>query len=229
MYSQMTVPKRRSSLEVPCASALATITNTSTGAMPFRAPTNRLPNSSTQPAPGTASASTAPTARPMTMRRIRLVALYLAATACNVFITFPLPYPDCTPIAHSFPIPLHGTSTIIRLAGRKVKDFSRFFWFLFQCVLTGAFSLSAHRIQFHKKRPHPVCFGMRSVPVLVEIGHLAGHKALNAHAGRVGDGDVLFVEHSTAEDVILAAEHRAVKVDLGDDLLGAGQLHSGVD
>ena len=70
---------------------------------------------------------------------------------------------------------------------------------------------------------------MRSVPVLVEIGHLAGYKALNAHAGRVGDGDVLFVEHGTAEDVILAAEHRAVEVDLGDDLLGAGQLHSGVD
>ena len=33
--SQMTVPKRRSSLELPCASALATMTNTSTGAMPF--------------------------------------------------------------------------------------------------------------------------------------------------------------------------------------------------
>ncbi len=139
IYSQMTVPNRRSSREEPCASALDTMTNTSTGAMPFRAPTNRLPNSSTQPAPGTASASTAPTTRPMTMRRIRLVALYLAATAFNVFITFLLPYPDCAPIAHSFPIPLHGTSTIIRLAGRKVKDFSRFFWFLFQRVLTGAF------------------------------------------------------------------------------------------
>lgn len=35
MYSQTTVPKRRSSLEEPCASALATITNTSTGATPF--------------------------------------------------------------------------------------------------------------------------------------------------------------------------------------------------
>ena len=139
MYSQMTVPKRRSSLDVPCASALATITNTSTGAMPFRAPTNRLPNSSTQPAPGTASASTAPTARPMTMRRIRLVALYLAATAFNVFITFLLPYPDCAPIAHSFPIPLHGTSTIIRLAGRKVKDFAHFFCFSFQHIQTRAF------------------------------------------------------------------------------------------
>ena len=57
-----------------------------------------------------------------------------------------------------------------------------------------------------------MCFGMRSVPVLVEIGHLAGHKALNAHAGRVGDGDVLFVEHGTAEDVDLAAEHRTFAV-----------------
>ena len=74
--------------------------------------------------------------------------------------------------------------------------------------------LSAYGIQFHKKRPRPVCFGMRSVPALIEIGHLAGHKALNAHAGRVGDGDVLFVEHGTAEDVVLAAEHRAVEVDL---------------
>lgn len=55
-------------------------------------------------------------------------------------------------------------------------------------------------------------FGMRSVPVLVEIGHLAGHKALNAHAGRVGDGDVLLVEHGTAEDVVLAAEHRAFEL-----------------
>ena len=36
MYSQMTVPKRRSSLELPCASALATMTNTSTGAMPLQ-------------------------------------------------------------------------------------------------------------------------------------------------------------------------------------------------
>ena len=139
MYSQMTVPKRRSSLDVPCASALATITNTSTGAMPFRAPTNRLPNSSTQPAPGTASASTAPTARPMTMRRIRLVALYLAAAAFNVFITFLLPYPDCTPIAYSFPIPLHGTNMIIRPVGRKVKDFARFFCFSFQHIQTRAF------------------------------------------------------------------------------------------
>ena len=92
-----------------------------------------------QPAPGTASASTAPTTRPMTMRRIRLVALYLAATAFNVFITFLLPYPDCAPIAHSFPIPLHGTSTIIRLADRKVKDFARFFCFSFQHIQTRAF------------------------------------------------------------------------------------------
>ena len=112
---------------------------------------------------------------------------------------------------------------------KKSKISPAFFVFHFNIYRHELFSLSVHEIQIHKKRPHPVCFEMRSVPVLVEIGHLAGHKALNAHAGRVGDGDVLFVEHGTAEDVVLAAEHRAVKVDLGDDLLGAGQLHSGVD
>ena len=86
MYSQITVPKRRSSLEEPCARALATITNTSTGAMPFNAPTNRLPNSATQPAPGATSASTTPTARPTRMRRIRLMPLYFATAAFRVFI-----------------------------------------------------------------------------------------------------------------------------------------------
>ena len=75
MYSQMTVPKRRSSLEEPCARALATITNTSTGAMPFSAPTNRLPSSPTQPAPGATRASTAPMIRPIRMRTIRLMPL----------------------------------------------------------------------------------------------------------------------------------------------------------
>ena len=86
MYSQITVPKRRSSLEEPCARALATITNTSTGAMPFNAPTNRLPNSATQPAPGATSASTTPTARPTRIRRIRLTLLYFATAAFRVFI-----------------------------------------------------------------------------------------------------------------------------------------------
>ena len=86
MYSQMTVPKRRSSLELPCASALATMTNTSTGAMPFSAPTNRLPSSPTQPAPGTASASTAPMTRPTTMRRMRLTSLYFFTMAFAPFI-----------------------------------------------------------------------------------------------------------------------------------------------
>ena len=159
MYSQMTVPKRRSSLDVPCASALATMTNTSTGAMPFRAPTNRLPNSSTQPAPGTASASTAPTTRPMTMRRIRLVALYLAAAAFNVFITFLLPYPDCTPIAHSFPIPLHGTSTIIRLAGRKVKDFPVFLVFISTCTDRSFFHCPHTEYSFTKRDRTPCVSG----------------------------------------------------------------------
>ena len=87
IYSQITVPKRRSSLDEPCASALATMTNTSTGAMPFSAPTNRLPSSPTQPAPGATSASTEPAARPIRMRRIRLVWLYFATTAFKVFIS----------------------------------------------------------------------------------------------------------------------------------------------
>ena len=39
-------------LDEPCASALATMTKTSTGAMPFSAPTNRLPSSSIHAAPG---------------------------------------------------------------------------------------------------------------------------------------------------------------------------------
>lgn len=73
IYSQTTVPKRRSSLDEPCASALATMTKTSTGAMPFSAPTNRLPSSSIHAAPGQISASAAPTTRPTVMRRIRLV------------------------------------------------------------------------------------------------------------------------------------------------------------
>ena len=64
-----------SSLEEPCARALATITNTSTGAMPFSAPTNRLPSSPTQPAPGATRASTAPMIRPTRMRTIRLMPL----------------------------------------------------------------------------------------------------------------------------------------------------------
>ena len=80
IYSHTTVPKRRSSLEEPCASALATMTNTSTGAMPFSAPTNRLPNSCTHAAPGNSTASTAPTTRPSAMRRIRLTELYFSAT-----------------------------------------------------------------------------------------------------------------------------------------------------
>ena len=87
MYSQTTVPKRRSSLEEPCASALATITNTSTGATPFSAPTNRLPNSSIHAAPGQIKASTEPTTRPIAMRRIRLVELYLAASVLAAFVS----------------------------------------------------------------------------------------------------------------------------------------------
>ena len=55
------------------------MTKTSTGAMPFRAPTNRLPKMLIQPASGTKSASTVPSARPMRIRTIRLVSLYFLA------------------------------------------------------------------------------------------------------------------------------------------------------
>ena len=85
IYSHTTVPNRRSSLEEPCASALATMTNTSTGAMPFKAPTNRLPSSSSQVAPGQTSARMAPITRPMAIRRIRLTLLYAAATFFAAF------------------------------------------------------------------------------------------------------------------------------------------------
>ena len=47
--------------------------------MPFKAPTNRLPSSSSQVAPGQSSASTAPMTRPMAIRRIKLVSLYFLA------------------------------------------------------------------------------------------------------------------------------------------------------
>ena len=38
----------------------------------------------------------------------------------------------------------------------------------------------------------------------------------------IGDGDLPLVEHRAAQDGVLAAQHGAVQVDLGDDLLGAG-------
>lgn len=82
------VPTRRTSSY--SASALATMTKTRTGAMAFNAPTNRLPNSSIHAACGTASARTAPTIRPMTMRRIRLVLLYFSTTFFSVFIVISL-------------------------------------------------------------------------------------------------------------------------------------------
>ena len=52
--------------------------------------------------------------------------------------------------------------------------------------------------------------------------------AMDAQTWVVGDGDLPLVEHRTAQDGVLAAQHGAVQVDLGDDLLGAGQMHGGV-
>ena len=45
---------------------------------------------------------------------------------------------------------------------------------------------------------------------------------MDAQTWVVGDGDLPLVEHRTAQDGVLAAQHGAVQVDLGDDLLGAG-------
>ena len=63
------------------ASALVTRKNTSTGATAFRADTNSVPRSPTASAFGNAMPSTAPTASPATMRLIRLMSLYLRASA----------------------------------------------------------------------------------------------------------------------------------------------------
>ena len=46
--------------------------------------------------------------------------------------------------------------------------------------------------------------------------------AMDAQTWVVGDGDLPLVEHRAAQDGVLAAQHGAVQVDLGDDLLGAG-------
>ena len=102
---------------------------------------------------------------------------------------------------------------IIRLQGEKSKIFPAFLVFHFKAYGHELFSLSVHEIQIHKKRPHPVGFGMRSVPVLVEIGHLAGHKTLNAHAGRVGDGDVLSSNTAPPRMWSSLQRHRAVEVE----------------
>ena len=123
MYSQMTVPKRRSSLDEPCASALATMTKTSTGAMPFRAPTNRVPSSATQPAPGTVSASTAPMTRPHRMRTIRLMLLYLAAAAFKVFISKHSSVFAVRPLRTFFPSSYTGRPSVYSLRNEKSRAF----------------------------------------------------------------------------------------------------------
>ena len=46
--------------------------------------------------------------------------------------------------------------------------------------------------------------------------------AMDAQTWVVGDGDLPLVEHRAAQNGVLAAQHGAVQVDLGDDLLGAG-------
>ena len=53
--------------------------------------------------------------------------------------------------------------------------------------------------------------------------------AMDAQTWVVGDGDLPLVEHRAAQDGVLAAQHGAVQVDLGDDLLGAGWMDRRVD
>ena len=52
---------------------------------------------------------------------------------------------------------------------------------------------------------------------------------VDTQAGVVGDGDLPLVEHRAAQNGVLAAQHGTVQVDLGDDLLGAGQMDRRVD
>ena len=93
-YRKITVPKRRSSLDAPWASALATSTNTRIGAMAFRALTNKVPNSPIHVMCGMIRARMVPAIRPTMMRMISSVPLYLSMTALAApeicFIVFSL-------------------------------------------------------------------------------------------------------------------------------------------
>ena len=62
----------------------------------------------------------------------------------------------------------------------------------------------------------------------IQILDLARLNALDAKARLVGNRDLLFVEHGTAEDGVLTAQHGAVQIHAGDDLLCAGQMHGGI-
>ena len=55
----------------------------------------------------------------------------------------------------------------------------------------------------------------------VNIGDFSALNALNAQAGGIGNCDLLLIKHRAAEDGILAAQHRAIQIHLGDDVLRA--------
>ena len=82
-YRKITYPKRESRPPEPPASDEITSTNTRTGAIAFSAPTNRSPNSEMTGMSGIRSPRTTPIARPITIRRIRLVSLYFFITFCT--------------------------------------------------------------------------------------------------------------------------------------------------
>ena len=85
-YRTITVPNFLPIFSLDCASALMMSMNTSSGAMAFRAPTNRVPK---MPMPGAVSAAlgmsrarATPMTMPITMRSTRLTLLY----AFTIFI-----------------------------------------------------------------------------------------------------------------------------------------------
>ena len=91
-YRTITVPNFLPIFSLDCASALMMRMNTSSGAMAFRAPTNRVPR---MPMPGAVSAalgmsraSATPMTMPITMRSTRLTLLY----AFTIFISLSLFY-----------------------------------------------------------------------------------------------------------------------------------------
>lgn len=60
---------------------------------------------------------------------------------------------------------------------------------------------------------------------LVNIPDFARHHALDAKARGICEADFLLVEQRAAQDMILTAKHRAVKINLCDDLFCTGKVH----
>ena len=75
------------------------------------------------------------------------------------------------------------------------------------------------------------CKDAKKLPVLpdgkscvigsVDIDESAILDALNAQTGGIGNRDLLLVDHRAAQDGIFAAQHGAIQIHLGDDILRA--------